>query len=153
MSRVIILFLLLVPFAGFSQNFIGKSKARVKKELQEQITKNDTLSITLTDRDSVLVYSVKDPKTFPVDFLYDFDRDGKCQSEKVLAGCEACYNRYLQAALGQKKYEWKKINGNQYVSKYSAQMMIELPAEKTDYSYTIIRTNWTKEMYDIVTGN
>lgn len=153
MSRIIIAIFLLLPITGFSQNFIGKSKAQVKKELQQQVVKNDSLSITLTDKDSVLVYSIKDNKVSPADFIYGFDKSGKCQSEKVVAGCDSCFNKFLQTALGHKKYEWKKINENQYVSKYTAHMMIELPADGNDFSYTVLRTEWTKELYTMLTGN
>ena len=55
----IILFLSLLPVTCFSQNFIGKSKTQVKKNLQRQIVKNDSLTITLTDNDSLIIYAVK----------------------------------------------------------------------------------------------
>jgi hypothetical protein len=50
----IILFLL-IPVAGFSQSFIGKKKADVKTELQNQKKGIDSLSIAITDKDSALV--------------------------------------------------------------------------------------------------
>lgn len=102
--------------------------------MQQQIIKSDSLTITLTDNDSVLLNSAKPGKFFPVDFIYSFNRSGKCQSEKVIAGCDSFFNKYLQAVLGQKKYEWKKINENQYLSKYITRMMIELPAETNNFS-------------------
>ncbi len=149
----IILFLLLLPLTGFSQNFIGKSKARVKKFLQREIVKNDSLTITLTDNDSVLLYSIKAGKTLPADFIYTFNRSGKCQSEKVIASCDSCFNKFLKKTLDQKLYEWKKINENQYVSKYAARRMIELLPANKDLSYTILRTDWNKELYRMLTGN
>jgi hypothetical protein len=152
MNRII-LFLLLLPAAGFSQNFIGRSKAQVKKILQKQILKNDSLDITLTDDDSVLHYSIKAGKTLPADFIYGFTKSGKCQSEKIIALCDSCFNKFLKHVLSQKKYDWKKINENQYVSKYAARIMIELPPENTDFYYTILKTDWNKNMYKLLTGN
>jgi hypothetical protein len=152
MNRII-LFLLLLPAAGFSQNFIGRSKAQVKKILQKQILKNDSLDITLTDDDSVLHYSIKAGKTLPADFIYGFTKSGKCQSEKIIALCDSCFNKFLKNVLSQKRYDWKKINENQYVSKYAARMMIELPQENTDFYYTILKTDWNKNMYKLLTGN
>jgi|CXWL01.1.fsa_nt_gi hypothetical protein len=153
MIRIITALLLLFPVAGFSQNFIGKSKAQVKKYLQRQIAKNDSLTITLTDTDSVLLFSIKSGKVLPADFIYSFDKSGKCRSEKVMAGCDSCFNKFLNAALAEKKYEWKKINENQYVSKYAARMMIELPPENKDFSYVILRTQWSRQLYSMLTGN
>jgi hypothetical protein len=149
----IIVFLLLLPVAGYSQNFIGKSKVYVKKLLQKQISKNDSLDITLTDDDSVLRYSIKAGKTLPADFIYGFNISGKCRSEEIIAGCDSCFNKFLKNVLRQKKYEWKKINENQYVSKYTARMMIELPPENKYFSYTILKTDWNKDMYKLLTGN
>jgi hypothetical protein len=153
MNRMIILSLLLFPLTGFSQNFIGKTKTAVKKELLHQIEKYDSLTSSLTDKDSVLVYSLKENNVLSADFIYGFDRSGKCQSEKVMPGCDTCLKKYLQAVLADKKYEWKKINENQYVSKYAAKMMLELHGENKDAAYTILRTEWSKEMYDLLTGN
>ena len=152
MNRII-LFLLLLPAAGFSQNFIGKNKAWVKKYLQKQISKNDSITITLTDNDSALLYSIKAGKTLPADFIYGFNKSGKCQSEKIIAGCDSCFNKFLKNLLSEKRYEWKKINENQYVSKYAAQRMIELPPENNNFSYTILKTDWNKNMYKLLTGN
>lgn len=152
MNRIILL-LLLLPATGFSQNLIGRSKAQVKKILQKQILKNDSLDITLTDNDSLLIFSIKAGKTLPADFIYGFNKLGKCQSEKVIAGCDSCFNKFLKNVLYQKKYDWKKINENQYVSKYAARMMIELPPENKDFSYTILKTDWNKNMYKLLKGN
>ncbi len=153
MKKIYLALLLLIPAIGFSQQFIGKSKSQVKKELQHQIKKNDTLSIVLTENDSSLVCSVNDKKISPADFIYGFDKAGKCQSEKVIVGCDSCYKKFLQGVLTQKKYGWKKINENQYVSKYAAQMMIELPTDNKSFQYIILRTEWNKELYDMMTGN
>ena len=152
MNRIIIALLLLCPVACFSQGYIGKTRQQVKKELQREIAANDTLHILLTDNDSVLIYSYEDSKVRPVQFIYGFDRAGKCRSEKVMAGCDSCFNKYLLGVLDKKKYEWKKINENQYISKYSARMMIELSSENKDFSYIILSTDWNKDMYKLLRG-
>lgn len=149
MLRSLIL-LLLLPVAGFSQNFIGQSKPAVIKRLQAEIRKNDSLQIILTDTGSTVHYSVKAGKVQPADFIYGFDENGKCQSEKIKASCDSCFKKYLQKALDQKKYKWKKINENQYVSRYAKKMMIELPGEGNDFSFIILRTTWTKKLYALL---
>jgi hypothetical protein len=54
--------------------------------------------------------------------------------------------------LAKEKYVWKKINENQYISKFEDKIMIELPTENKSNSITIIRTDWTKILYDILAG-
>ncbi len=147
----LVLLLFLMPVTCFSQNFIGKSKIQVKKILQRQIVRNDSLTITLTDNDSVILYSVKAGRVYPADFIYGFDNYGKCRLEKISLTCDSCYKIFLQDVLAQKKYGWKKLNENQYISKYASRMMIELSAESKDLYYTILKTAWTKKLYSLLT--
>jgi hypothetical protein len=140
-------------FSCFSQNYINKTKAQVKKELNEYISKNDSLNATVSETDVAIVLVIKGPKTLPADFIYRFDKAGKCISEKVVAGCDSCFTKYFQAVLDRKKYEWKKINENQYISGFAAKMMIELPPDSKNYSFVILRTDWSKQMYDLLRGN
>jgi hypothetical protein len=153
MRRIITFCLLLFSFSCFSQNYINKTKAQVKKELNEYISKNDSLNATVSETDVAIVLVIKGPKTLPADFIYRFDKSGKCISEKVIAGCDSCFTKYFQAVLDRKKYEWKKINENQYISGFAAKMMIELPPDSKNYSFVILRTDWSKQMYDLLRGN
>ncbi len=152
MTRIVLL-LLLLPATGFTQNFIGKNKAQVKKELQRQLVKSDSLIISLTDNDSILVFSSKENKGLPTEFVYRFDSKGKCKSEKMTVGCDSCFKKSLKAVLENKKFGWKKINEHQYVSKYEARMMIDLPADNYNFYFTVLQTEWTPEMYILLTGN
>ena len=49
-----------------------------------------------------------------------------------------------------KKFEWNKINENQYISKFEEKLMIELPAENYDHSFSILKVEWTKELYELL---
>ena len=153
MIRILTFCFVLLSFSGYSQNYINKSKAEVTKELKEYISKNDSLNAIVSASDTAIVLSIKGPKTLPADFIYRFDKAGKCISEKIVAGCDSCFNKYFQAVLDRKKYEWRKINENQYVSGFAAKMMIEIPANNKDFSFIILRTSWSKQMYDLLTGN
>lgn len=104
------------------------------------------------DMDSAFVIAYKDQSLQPVVFIYGFNKKGKCWSEKVIARCDSCFTKYLQGVLDQEKYGWKKINENQYVSKYSYRLMLEFPPENKDFSYVILRTDWTKELYRTLTN-
>ncbi len=153
MTRIFALCFVLLSFSGFSQNYINKTKAQVRKELNEYVSMNDSLNAAISETATAITLSIKGPKTLPADFIYRFDKTGKCKSEKVMGGCDSCFNKYFQAALDRKKYEWRKINENQYISGFVARMMIELPVDSKDFSFTILRTDWSKQMYDLLKGN
>jgi hypothetical protein len=57
----------------------------------------------------------------------------------------------LKKVLGHTKYEWKKLNENQYVSTYSARMLLEVQGENIPLYYSILRTQWTEEFYKMIT--
>ena len=139
-----------LPFAGISQTYINKSRSAVKKELARYSLANNNLKTSLTETDSSIIYLVRDPRTLKADFIYGFDRSGKCNSEKTITYCDSCKEKYLRTALNRKKYEWVKLNENQYVSKFSEKMMIELPMEDNDHSFIILRMDWTKILYDML---
>lgn len=153
MRCFITLSLLIFSFSAFSQNFINKTKQQVKKELTKYITRNDSLNAELTETDTTVILSIKSTKALPADFIYRFDKAGKCKLEKVMTRCDSCLNKYLSAALARKKYEWRKINGNQYISNFASRMLMELPADSNNFSYTILRTDWSKQIYDLLKEN
>jgi len=150
MIRIMMTFFILLPFVGISQTYINKSRTAVKKELAKYSLTNDSLKTSLTETDSSIVFLVRDPRTLRADFIYGFDRSGKCNSEKTIAWCDSCSAKYLRAALYRKKYEWVQLNENQYISKFSEKMMIELPVNDKDHSFTILRMDWSKMLYDML---
>jgi len=118
MRPLLFLLLITIPLFCSAQNYLGKNKAWVRKFLQKEIKKNDSLDISLIETDSSILYSIKPGKTLPGNFLYSFDRKGICIAEKVMAACDSCLVKYLQKVLAYSKFGWRKINENQYVSNY-----------------------------------
>jgi hypothetical protein len=148
--RPVIVIWLLLPMACFSQSFINKSKPRALAMLAKYNAGPAFEKPVISQTDSTVSMLVKEPGGRNTTFIFRFDKKGKCQSEEIIASCDSCYKKYLQAALDQKKYKWKKINENQYISSYSKKKMIELPPEKNDFSYTILRTEWSKKLYRLL---
>ena len=70
----------------------------------------------------------------------------------MITGCDSCIKKWLRATLRIGKYGWKKINENQYISKYEYKMMIELPVNPGEHYYTILRMDWSKTLYGILVG-
>lgn len=145
--RLVCFLVLMLGLKAEAQSYIGKTRSKVIKEL------HNIMPDGYVTEDSVLKIAYVDPGSGNVEKLFKFDKSGKCYSEKVKASCESCFNALLNSVLQSKKYEWKKINENQYISKYSEFMMIELPVEPGDYSFHVFHTEWNKELYRMLTGN
>jgi hypothetical protein len=88
-----------------------------------------------------------------IEICLRLNKSDKCIMEKILAASVTDYRHYLQSVVTDDKYEWKKINENQYVSKFDQYLMLETPPNNDVNSFTILRTKWTKEMYKLLTGN
>lgn len=154
MHRIFFLFLLHLPVAVSAQKYFDKSRGDVKKELEKYVLDNKSINPKLTETDSTLVLAVNDPTAQPARFIYGFDKStGQCNYQRTIASCDSCYKKYLENLLGQKEYQWKKINENQYVSKFADRLLLELRVEDNDYTFTLFKTAWTKELYDILQQN
>src|SRR5436190_13679426 len=124
MFRYIIVILLFWPAMGFSQFYINKTKSQVKQELGKKFLKKDSNSASITETDSTLLLKLRGAGIVESDHIYRFDKSGKCSSEKTITWCDSCHEKLLQSLLAEKKYDWKKINMNQYVSDFSASLFI-----------------------------
>lgn len=152
MVKIVILCLLLFPGFVNGQQYFGKTQDQVKKDLQQYIKKNKSLAATLEQTDSSIHLSVPGPTSQPADFYYYFDKTGKCVSQKTITYCDSCFSKFLQTLLQQEKYNWKKINENQYISGYSQGLLIELPAEEKQYWFLLMKVDWSRELYKLLTG-
>ena len=104
MKRFVYILLLISPLPVFSQHFIGKTKAEIKKELPSN-------SIRVTD--TTLSYILKeDDKVAEIGF--SFTKEGKCMLEMIKARDENSYQYFLNAALSKKDFDWKKADSNNY---------------------------------------
>ena len=150
MKRLLLLLMICLPFVSFAQQHIGKTKAIVKKSLQLEAKK--VPGALLSDSGTVLSYSLKQGTSSTVNFIYRFNKAEICISEQVTGQCDSCFKNQLNKVLADTKYGWKKINENQYASKFSEKMVIELPGNTEDNSYMILRTDWDEAMYKLLTG-
>ena len=148
MLRFIIVILFFLPATGFSQLYINKTKSQVKHELSKRFLKKDSVSAIITETDSTLLLKIRGSGVIESDHIYGFDRSGKCSTEKIITWCDSCHEKLLQSLLAEKKYNWKKINMNQYVSEFSASLFIEIQVIDDTYSFTIFKFSLSKEMYD-----
>lgn len=151
MSRIFIVFLIVFSLPGFSQGFINRPKNQVKREV-EKVYRKDTLHVLLRQTDTSLHFSVRDPRVLPADYSYTFDGSGKCKEETIIANCDSCFNKFLQSALHNKRYRWIKLNDRLYISGFAQKRLLEIPVN-TEHTYTIRRTEWTRQTYKaLLTG-
>ncbi|HUR65237.1 MAG TPA: hypothetical protein VMZ03_02700 [Chitinophagaceae bacterium] len=152
MLRYLFLISLFLPLTMTAQEYLGKTRAELRTELHKYTTTSGKAQI-LTETDSTLVISPKDDAIRPVTYIYSLDKKGKCIYEKIITTCKECFEESLQLVLSKNQYEWKKINENQYVSKYDAHVLLELPPDDNLYYLTIFPMNWTRELYELMLKN
>lgn len=147
----VILFISFTTLASLSiraQEFIGKNKTSLVDKLNKQAGK----SMAVSTKDSLLIISYSnDAGSFQK--ILSFDEAGNCKAEKYLTASADNYKVLLESLIAEKKFEWKKLNENQYVSRFKDQLMIELPVKKDDHSFTVFYAGWTPELYKMLTGN
>lgn len=153
MQKTVLLLLLVFPILAYSQNNINKAKGEIKKEVAQLKKTIPAYTFSVSETDSTLTITKTDADKNREEALLEFDEAGKCRSELRTFNCDHCFKQELEALLGIDKYKWKKINENQYISKFEENLMIELPTENKTNSFSIIRTNWSKLLYDMLTGN
>ena len=147
--RIIIALFLLAPIPAYPQLFINKTRGQVKKEISKVFTENYNIAET----DSSLVVKVRGTGAPGADHIYRFDKSGKCNFEKTITSCDSCHEKLLQQVLDVKKYQWKKINLNQYISDFTTGVFLEIQIADNVFSFTIYRTNFSKKMYRFLLEN
>ena len=147
MTRLVVILFALSYTTASAQMYINENRQWVKRELEKQASKNDSITVRISETDTSILYSFRDPKVRPADFLYIFDESAKCIEEKTIGYCDSCFNKFLGSALNRKQFQWTKINDRLYISKYSKKLMLEIPVNNKDHSFTIRRMKWTKGSY------
>ncbi len=146
MKQILTLFFMLVILvpAG-AQKYIGKNREEIEKIIRE-INPNGVI----TGSDSILILSTSPDHQTNINFTCHFSPGGKCRIESYSSVCNSCYRDLLAMTLGQKKYRWKKINGNQYISKYRSRLLLETDPDPGKNSFRIIQTSWTRKIYKML---
>jgi hypothetical protein len=125
-------FLTLFCFLGslaVGQDYVGDKREKVRKKFEKYL-QHLGASDRITETDSSLVLSIRDPKFKPVDFTLLFDSENKCIAE-IRTGCDTCVANYLQYALEKKFHQWQQTGNNQFLSNSRFKLSMELlPGEK-----------------------
>ena len=144
-SVLLPLFLLLTPYTVKAQDFINMPKGKAEAVLRKAYPGSSSQPAVDTRNDSILVRV-----TNQTQFIYVFDKKGLCITETVNTRCDSCHDGYLKIILDKPKYAWKKINENQYISRFEDNMMIELFPEGEIRTISVLRADFTRELYDLL---
>ncbi len=150
MFKYLLILICFAPIITLGQSTIGKTKDIVKKELESWKQSHGSLYPKLSDQGKTTILAIKDPGYGQVKFVYTFDKNNICISERTVALTDSARTNYLNAILEKKEYEWKKLNGNQYISKFGDKLMIEIPGDPKSHSVTVYRADWTQSIYDML---
>jgi len=121
------------------------------KMIKEGPVEINGAAYTITSDSNSITWRSK-PGTNALEKFYLFDSAGKCKIEKLSTGNNDDFQALLKATLSKRKYRWKEINLNQYVSKFSKGLLLEVQAINNNYSISFIKTNLGKQMYRMLMG-
>lgn len=114
----------LLSYVTVAQDYVGDKREKVRKNFEKYL-QNLGASDRITETDSSLVVSIRDPKFKPVDFTFLFDNGDECIAE-IRTGCDTCIANYLQYALDKKFHQWKQTGNNQFLSNSRFRLSMEL---------------------------
>lgn len=119
---VLLLFILISPSLS-AQEFIGKKRSKAEKMLRFASGEKPVLR---------------------------FDEKELCMTETYQFNKKADMDTLLKLIIEKKKYEWVPINENQFVTNFKGQLLMELQDDGPPYTLRLLRTAWTRELYEIL---
>jgi hypothetical protein len=153
MKNILIALCLTIPAFCFSQLNINKTGAEIKKELQLLRNEKTTVKVSIKETDSTVLATVTKKGNDSYSHFFALDKEDSCKLEKITFTCDTCFTKKLEAILEIENYGWKKINENQYVSRFEDYRMIELPVNNKSFTISILRMEWSQLLYDVLMGN
>lgn len=147
MKRILLFTLFHLAFTGSitAQELINMPFAKAEALLKKTYPGSATQPDVYPRKDSILVRVNSQTQ-----LIYVFDEKGLCMTETTNTRCDSCHDGYLKKVLDKKKYSWKKINENQFISRYEDNMMIELFPEGEIRTFSILRADFTRELYELL---
>lgn len=137
---------------ALAQDYVGLSKeaarALVKKEWGARALKSATVIIKEAPYNETLSLMVS--KDHPGKLKLGFDSSGVCVAEKYLFDTEDKALQKLSEVLRKSAYGWKRLNGNQQVSAFSYQRLLEVYESKEGWITQVLQTNWSQIQYSLL---
>ncbi len=81
----------------------------------------------------------------PVRVHCSFDKQGKCRVQKMSFDCDSCYRRIFKDFLDRKRFDWKLVGPDRYLSKISRKLL--LVGNTAGHYFTLSMVDVTDEEY------
>lgn len=142
---LLLLFLLTGSCSLQAQDFINMPYDKAEAALRKAYPADNKQPTVYPRKDSILVRVNSQSQ-----LIFVFDEKGLCMTETINTRCDSCHDGYLKNILDKKKFNWKKINENQYISRFEDNMMIELFPEGEIRTISVLRADFTREIYELL---
>ncbi|QEC44180.1 hypothetical protein [Pseudobacter ginsenosidimutans] len=146
-------FLLLLAFTSqlHAQDLIGHSPKQVRKHMLIYMQQNRYNKFLVEEKDTEIIFRLREDSVQPVNFRYEFDSKGKCFAFSTLAHCRECVESALKTTLANNKFGWTKLNDSTWISSYrhSLQMVLKKNEEEgAVHTLDIRKMLWSRTWYN-----
>jgi hypothetical protein len=125
--------------SSFSQGFTSLGRNSVKKQLIRFYSKNPVTFI-LSETDSSITANVTDSSGNNTSrFSYYFNQNNKCYKETGDGACEHCFQKIINDPKMVKRYQWKMISADFYLSKPLWNLALMRTDPEKPFSYSIVK--------------
>ena len=144
---------LLMYCAATAQGFLSMKRNNVKKQLTRFYSKQQ-VPYRFAETDSSITVIVTDTSgKHTAGFSYFFKRNNRCYKETGDGACEHCFQKIISDAKMVKRYRWKTVSEQFYLSKPLWNMVLMRTDPERPFSYSIIKDYFNrtdhKKLYKI----
>ena len=147
---MILAWVLALPLLVSAQIQIGKTGTEIKSYWKKQQKTGARYSIEAGPNLSILVTESRDKGA--VHHTYEADSLGRCAVQRVESDNQEYTGNFLSQLLAIPRYQWKKLNENQYISRYEDFLLIELPADGSMKYVKLLHMEWNRTLYDLLSN-
>ena len=131
-----LIFIVGLSMASFGQHVLtNRSQSSAQIWLKGDFRK---YKYNLTKTDTTLMLVSNDSKLSPCSVYCSFKKRGNCFFQKEAFSCDTCYKISLTVMLNKKRFKWKQIGTDRYLSKYRRHLLLAGNAEKHYYTLTML---------------
>jgi hypothetical protein len=119
-----------------------------KTEIEKKLSADPGTGVT--SYDSTISYNLPAGNQGYITIICHFSTEEKCSMLSFTSVDSLAYRDYFSSVIKDQKYRWRKINGNQYVSKFSKRLLLETDPDKSKRSFRILPAQWTRKTYKLI---
>ena len=133
-------------YQTLSQVYIDWSPSRVADELiYVQHTNSKSISeVKIYSYSDSLHANVNGVKPLTMDCRFS-SIDKKCNDQKIKFECDECMQNWINDILSIKKYKWKQLDKNRYIS--APEFLIEFHFDTSKLSIQFLKSTLSREEY------